>query len=153
MVEEVAAEEVVAEEAAAEEAPQPVAPVNSGKPNMYAALSSDDLQVVEGIGPKMNEVLTNAGITNWSVLASKSTADLRAILDSVNQKRYRIIDPSPWPVQARLADEGKWDDLIRMQKGLSSGRKAGATGETDSCLLYTSPSPRDQRGSRMPSSA
>ena len=25
--------------------------------------------------------------------------------------------------------------------------------DTDSCLLYTSPSPRDQRGSRMPSSA
>ena len=25
--------------------------------------------------------------------------------------------------------------------------------ETFSCLLYTSPSPRDQRGSRMPSSA
>ena len=24
---------------------------------------------------------------------------------------------------------------------------------SDSCLLYTSPSPRDQRGSRMPSSA
>ena len=24
---------------------------------------------------------------------------------------------------------------------------------TDACLLYTSPSPRDQRGSRMPSSA
>ena len=28
-----------------------------------------------------------------------------------------------------------------------------AIGSTDSCLLYTSPSPRDQRGSRMPSSA
>ena len=30
-----------------------------------------------------------------------------------------------------------------------------ATGEFDpsTCLLYTSPSPRDQRGSRMPSSA
>ena len=26
-------------------------------------------------------------------------------------------------------------------------------GEMDACLLYTSPSPRDQRGSRMPSSA
>ena len=25
--------------------------------------------------------------------------------------------------------------------------------QVDSCLLYTSPSPRDQRGSRMPSSA
>ena len=29
----------------------------------------------------------------------------------------------------------------------------GASGSTTSCLLYTSPSPRDQRGSRMPSSA
>ena len=28
-----------------------------------------------------------------------------------------------------------------------------ATPRTDRCLLYTSPSPRDQRGSRMPSSA
>ena len=29
----------------------------------------------------------------------------------------------------------------------------GVTDENESCLLYTSPSPRDQRGSRMPSSA
>ena len=29
----------------------------------------------------------------------------------------------------------------------------GGGGLTDACLLYTSPSPRDQRGSRMPSSA
>ena len=28
-----------------------------------------------------------------------------------------------------------------------------AGGPVDACLLYTSPSPRDQRGSRMPSSA
>ena len=28
-----------------------------------------------------------------------------------------------------------------------------AIGQSKSCLLYTSPSPRDQRGSRMPSSA
>ena len=28
-----------------------------------------------------------------------------------------------------------------------------ATANTRGCLLYTSPSPRDQRGSRMPSSA
>ena len=29
----------------------------------------------------------------------------------------------------------------------------GPAGELGACLLYTSPSPRDQRGSRMPSSA
>ena len=32
-------------------------------------------------------------------------------------------------------------------------RKEGALAGTWNCLLYTSPSPRDQRGSRMPSSA
>ncbi len=129
-------EEVVEEPAPVEPpsapSPEPLTAVSPSRPNLYAALKNDDLQIVEGIGPKMNEVLTNAGIKNWSVLATKSTADLRAILDSVNQKRYRIIDPSPWPTQARLADEGKWDELIAMQKGLSSGRKAGAQGETDS---------------------
>ena len=29
----------------------------------------------------------------------------------------------------------------------------GGCGQVEVCLLYTSPSPRDQRGSRMPSSA
>ena len=34
-----------------------------------------------------------------------------------------------------------------------SGRVGEQTGAGIACLLYTSPSPRDQRGSRMPSSA
>jgi len=33
------------------------------------------------------------------------------------------------------------------------GAAGAATKASDDCLLYTSPSPRDQRGSRMPSSA
>ena len=38
---------------------------------------------------------------------------------------------------------------------LFAGAMSGATktADLDTCLLYTSPSPRDQRGSRMPSSA
>ena len=35
------------------------------------------------------------------------------------------------------------------EENLELARKYGVT----ACLLYTSPSPRDQRGSRMPSSA
>ena len=35
----------------------------------------------------------------------------------------------------------------------SGGRSRGNRSSNNSCLLYTSPSPRDQRGSRMPSSA
>ena len=37
--------------------------------------------------------------------------------------------------------------------GLSIEWHPKPLGQTDCCLLYTSPSPRDQRGSRMPSSA
>ena len=37
--------------------------------------------------------------------------------------------------------------------GRDQPSSGGITGICDSCLLYTSPSPRDQRGSRMPSSA
>lgn len=115
----------------------PIAPkkpnITSGpKKNIYAGLKPDNLQVVEGIGPKMNEILNNAGIQNWSDLGAKSTADIRAILDSVNAKRYRIIDPSSWPDQARLAAAGDFESLIKLQKNLTSGRAAGATGETDS---------------------
>ena len=36
---------------------------------------------------------------------------------------------------------------------MQSGNFEKAIGLFDDCLLYTSPSPRDQRGSRMPSSA
>ena len=39
-----------------------------------------------------------------------------------------------------------------LRKGALEGRDYFST-EAAVCLLYTSPSPRDQRGSRMPSSA
>ena len=104
----------------------------TGGKNIYGALKEDNLQIVEGIGPKMNEILNDHGVNTWAELAGKSTSELRGILDSVNAVRYRIIDPSSWHEQARLAVEGNWDGLISLQKNLDSGRRAGATGETDS---------------------
>ena len=43
----------------------------------------------------------------------------------------------------RIGGQKKADDKIRAMQGKRDA----------ACLLYTSPSPRDQRGSRMPSSA
>ena len=48
----------------------------------------------------------------------------------------------------------KMNDLVRFhqpQEDVDTIRRM--IGKYNSCLLYTSPSPRDQRGSRMPSSA
>ena len=41
--------------------------------------------------------------------------------------------------------------LVRHEQG--AGHAAEGYARSSGCLLYTSPSPRDQRGSRMPSSA
>ena len=51
-------------------------------------------------------------------------------------------------------EEGS-DGIGGASGGLNSGTTvvASEVGNSDGCLLYTSPSPRDQRGSRMPSSA
>ena len=59
-----------------------------------------------------------------------------------------------------LAKKG-WSDVVLIErKELTSGSTWHAAGllplfnmSYSVCLLYTSPSPRDQRGSRMPSSA
>ena len=39
------------------------------------------------------------------------------------------------------------------QKGIAAVERIKELYGVEACLLYTSPSPRDQRGSRMPSSA
>ena len=55
------------------------------------------------------------------------------------------------------AGPGKAEDVIIRAPGVLKIAQAGNPerrgGETGSCLLYTSPSPRDKRQSRMPSSA
>jgi predicted flap endonuclease-1-like 5' DNA nuclease len=99
---------------------------------MYAALKPDNLQVVEGIGPKMNEVLKKHGVHTWAELGSSNFDALRGILDKENPKRYRIIDPTTWPAQAKLANDGEWDKLIAMQKQLDTGRSGVSDHETDS---------------------
>ena len=43
--------------------------------------------------------------------------------------------------------------LLLVTSALHLKASADTLSEFDACLLYTSPSPRDQRGSRMPSSA
>ena len=50
-----------------------------------------------------------------------------------------------------LQDEAEPAGATRQAAFIASGVLSQA--EYDACLLYTSPSPRDQRGSRMPSSA
>ncbi|MEZ4984900.1 MAG: helix-hairpin-helix domain-containing protein [Saprospiraceae bacterium] len=82
----------------------------------------DDLKIVEGIGPKIESLLKDAGIINWSDLAAASTDRLQEILAAAGE-RYRLADPSTWAKQASLAAEGKWDELNAYQEFLDGGRE------------------------------
>lgn len=81
----------------------------------------DDLKIVEGIGPKIEQLLKDGGINTWDDLAAASVDRIREILDAAGS-RYQIHDPSSWPAQAKFAAEGRWEDLKDYQEMLIGGR-------------------------------
>jgi predicted flap endonuclease-1-like 5' DNA nuclease len=88
----------------------------------FAVTGDTDIEIVEGIGPRIAELLRARGLGSFGALAQASPGSLREILDS-NGPAYRIADPSTWPEQARLAADGRWDDLKSLQDTLNAGRR------------------------------
>lgn len=82
----------------------------------------EDLKRVEGIGPKIEELLHNAGILTFAQLADADEERVRAIL-AEGGERYRMADPHSWSQQARLAAEGRWEELATLQDSLKGGRE------------------------------
>lgn len=81
-----------------------------------------NLQVVEGIGPKIEEKLKAGGINDLNELADAKIETLKGILDKAGS-HYRIHDPSTWPDQAKLAAAGDWGKLKTYQDYLVGGRE------------------------------
>lgn len=82
--------------------------------------AGDDLSIVEGIGPKINSVLHEAGIRTFSQLSEATPERLEEILRG---QGLRLANPETWPEQARLAATGDWNKLENYQKKLKGGRK------------------------------
>jgi len=81
----------------------------------------EDLKVVEGIGPKIEQLLKNDGIKTWRDLSNAKVDRLKGILEAAGD-RYRIHDPGTWAEQAQLAADGDWDKLKEFQDFLQGGR-------------------------------
>ena len=79
----------------------------------------DDLRRIEGIGPKVQSVLNNAGISTFADLAATDTENLQAILDAAE---YQYMNPASWPNQAALAAAGDWEGLDKLQDELKGGK-------------------------------
>ena len=101
-------------------------------PDKSGVLRPDNLQIIEGIGPKLQEFLNQQGILNWGDIASKQADEIRDILSRAGG-RFRIIDPSTWPFQASKAQNGDWFELIQFQKQIG-GNQPGSGHTSDSKL-------------------
>jgi hypothetical protein len=86
------------------------------KPNDY----KEDLTKIEGIGEKIEKLLNNDGIFNYHQLALTSNAELQKVLTEAGPA-FSMHRPRTWSAQARLADEGEWEELEKWQNMLKSG--------------------------------
>jgi predicted flap endonuclease-1-like 5' DNA nuclease len=82
--------------------------------------SADDLEVIEGIGPKIAELLYAAGVKTFAQLASTTPARIQTVLDAAGAN-FKLADPGTWPDQADLAARNRWAALKAMQDGLTAG--------------------------------
>lgn len=86
------------------------------------ASKPDDLKIVEGIGPKIEEILCENGIDSYKKLAATPVNRIKEILLNAGS-RFAVHDPGTWPAQALLAANGEWENLKAYQSFLNAGKR------------------------------
>jgi predicted flap endonuclease-1-like 5' DNA nuclease len=99
----------------------PTKPVADKKVKPAVNVAKDDLKKIEGIGPKIAEILSGKGIVTFSDLAKTKAENIKKILEVAGPK-FNVHEPSTWPAQAALAAKGKWDELKKLQDELNAGK-------------------------------
>jgi predicted flap endonuclease-1-like 5' DNA nuclease len=80
----------------------------------------DDLTVIPGIGPNVEQLCHGIGIRTWYDLATTEASLLRTMLVDAGP-RFSTHDPSLWPEMARMLSEGRWQEFRDMsQAGVDS---------------------------------
>jgi len=79
---------------------------------------ADDLKKIEGVGPKIASTLVEAGVATFADLAKAKPAAISEIIAGV--RGNHVTDT--WPAQAKLAADGKWDELKKWQDELDGGK-------------------------------
>lgn len=87
-----------------------------------ATAKGDDLKKIEGAGPKAAEAMVNAGLDTFAKVAKAKPEKLSEILSEASS-RLSHISTETWPEQAKLAADGKWDELKALQAKLDGGKK------------------------------
>jgi predicted flap endonuclease-1-like 5' DNA nuclease len=110
-----------AAKATEKKAAAPKAGTKAAAPKAAVVAKADDLTLIEGIGPKIAELLQNAGIQSFADLAKAKPEAIKTILDAAG-KKFQMHDPATWPKQSALARDGKSAELAKMQEELKGGK-------------------------------
>jgi predicted flap endonuclease-1-like 5' DNA nuclease len=80
----------------------------------------DNFTIIAGIGPKVEVILKARKINTFSKLSSLSVENIIEMLEKENPNLIRLVDPTNWPKQAKLAAEDEWEALSALQESLRS---------------------------------
>ncbi|WP_276168067.1 30S ribosomal protein S2 [Zobellia alginiliquefaciens] len=104
--------------------PEPTVNVEATKAAVEAEQKADssdiDFTKIEGVGPKAAEALVNAGFDSYAKLAEGDPEKIKEILTEASS-RMAHLDPTSWPKQAKMAADGKWDELKEWQDSVKGG--------------------------------
>lgn len=70
----------------------------------------DNFLKIQGIGPKINNLLHQNNINNFEKLSKTKIEDLQEILKKQGGT-YPMANPKSWIFQAQLANQEKWEEL------------------------------------------
>lgn len=98
----------------------------------------DELELIEGIGPKIKELLNTNNISTFRDLAITPVYRIRQYLDDAGS-HFNMVDPSTWTEQALLAAEGRWEELRERQAYLVGGKEIEKVEEAPSPVQQTLP--------------
>jgi predicted flap endonuclease-1-like 5' DNA nuclease len=101
---------------------EPPIDVAAAKAAGFTVRGPDDLEIIEGIGPKIADLLRTAGVRTFIQLAGMQPSAIQPILDAAGPN-YKLADPQTWPEQAALAAHNRWSDLKALQDALTAGRR------------------------------
>lgn len=72
---------------------------------------SDNLRLIDGIGPKIESLLKESGIDTFEKLAKAKPENISSILVEKGGNGLKGINPSTWPEQAVIAAKGNIEEL------------------------------------------
>jgi predicted flap endonuclease-1-like 5' DNA nuclease len=100
----------------------PVIDIAAAKAAGFTVKGADDLEIIEGIGPKIADLLRAAGVNTFAKLAAMQPAAIQPILDAAGPN-FKLADPQTWPEQSGLAARNQWAALKALQDKLDAGKR------------------------------